>query len=173
MKVTFFYFFCFLGLVTIGTFFSLKNLIILSFFSLIFFFLLDLLFSKLKIEKETPLLILTFIFVLGIISEAILNFKEWDIIGHFLGGVFCVVLAKRIFKIKDNSKKINFFFYLGVASLFFILWEFLEFFWDQTMGFLFKNPIILQPNLEDTIQDFICDLGGAIFWLIWKRNFDK
>lgn len=173
MKARLFYFFCFLILIVIGFLFSLKKLIILSFFSLIFFFFLDLIFSKLKIEKETLLLILSFIFVLGIISETILNFKEWDIIGHFLGGVFCVVLAKRIFKIKNNSKKINFFFYLGVASLFFILWELLEFFWDQTIASFFEKSIFLQPSLEDTIQDFVCDLGGAIFWLIWKGNFDK
>mgnify|MGYP000203289393 CR=1 FL=1 len=164
MKVTFFYFFCFLSLVAIGVLFSLKEVAILSFLSLIFFFFLDLLFSKLKIEKEIPLLILNFIFVLGIVAGVIFDFKEWDIIGHFLGGIFCVVLAKRIFKIKDQREKIKFFFYLGIASLLFILWEFLEFFLDQINLYF-----VFQSSLEDTMQDFICDMVGAIFWLIWKK----
>lgn len=122
--------------------------------------------TKLKLSDKEMFLYYIFILIadfIGCVCNLYNKVLWYDILVHFLSGMFTFVLALIIFRniSKNNNKLPKILFSLGLVSLIAIVWEIFEFSMDS----------IIHTNLQhnqdtgviDTMQDMIvATLGGII-----------
>ena len=125
----------------------------------ILIFLIIIIFTvKLSQKIELILLILLLIHIAGILWLYTTNW--FDLIFHFVWGFF---LAQIILIYLKSDKKtrlsmlLTTFFAVSLATLFGVLWEFFEFFWDSSFAVNSIYPRA-QVSLADTMVDLILDV---------------
>lgn len=102
-------------------------------------------------------------------------FWWYDVIAHFLGGVWvasAVFVLKKRFGLEffgEYAGAALFIAVLGIVVLAGTLWEFSEFVLDR---YVFRLGFTLLPNVfEDTLSDLFMDIvGGALAFWLYRRN---
>ncbi len=102
------------------------------------------------------------------------GFFGYDFLVHFLSGtataIFVIWLGDEFpkFSVRFKNRLKTAIVLLALVALVGVCWEFIEFFYDQSKGFLVSNNIPTlnihaQPSNADTMGDLFADIaGGAI-----------
>jgi len=123
------------------------------------------------------------IFVSQVIAFSFFLYWEFwwfDIIMHFIGGIFIGLLSLYIYYYSDYiepkhfSFLVSLFIVFGAVSFIGVLWELFEFASDQFAISIGKR-VALQQEFRDTLGDLFFDIVGGIFAAfiyiyLWKKN---
>lgn len=118
---------------------------------------------------------------LGVVLEFYSRLGWWDILIHFLLGLFVSVLSIYILNLtvyKKDTSKHNMFFTLMFIVVFAVaigaIWEILEFFADSIFGSTFQryatysgSTLVGRSALIDTMVDIMMDFAGALTGVIF------
>ena len=127
--------------------------------------------------------LISFIFVAQIVALAYFLYWEFwwfDIVMHFLGGLFVGLLATYLYYHSRfiEPKHFSFIFILllslGASALIGVLWELFEFASDQ-FAISIGRRIELQQEFQDTLGDLFFDLIGAfvgalMYKTLWRKK---
>lgn len=120
---------------------------------------------------------LTIIFLTNIAGMYFGFYDYWwfDVILHFLGGFFIAMLmAHYLADIKTRSKLKNYLIIVGAVSLIGVTWEFAEYIANQTLTEPLYNNFGVRTyfigDLDDTLNDLLMDILGALSWLAIFRK---
>ena len=111
---------------------------------------------------------------IGLKYELFFMFWWYDVVAHFLGGIWVVALAlslKKIFYFEIQGAYGGWallVFVLGMVILAGVFWEWWEFVSDR---YIFYTNFTYLPNVfEDTLKDLLVDLlGGIAGFLIFRK----
>lgn len=127
--------------------------------------------------------ILTIIFFSNLIGMYYGMYQTWwfDMIHHFLGGFFVAMLMVNYLKIKElriSNLELGllkkYLIILGAVSFIGVVWEFTEYLASQTLieplydNFGIRAYFI--GDLDDTMNDLLMDVVGALSWLAVFRK---
>jgi len=121
---------------------------------------------------------LTLVLLINFIAGMYYNFYEYwwfDVFLHFLGGFFVAMLMVHyLADIKTKSKLKNYLIITGAVILIGVLWEFAEYLANQTLVEPIYNSFGIKAyfigDLDDTLNDLLMDILGAISWLLLFRK---
>ncbi|MEK7603907.1 MAG: hypothetical protein AAB461_02180 [Patescibacteria group bacterium] len=120
---------------------------------------------------------LTIIFLTNIAGMYFGFYDYWwfDVILHFLGGFFMAMLMVRyLADIKTQSKLKNYLIIVGAVILIGVIWEFAEYLANQTLTEPLYNNFGIRTyfigDLNDTLNDLLMDILGALSWLAIFRK---
>lgn len=128
--------------------------------------------------------ILILIFVSNLIGMYFGMYSYWwfDMVHHFLGGFFVAMLMVNYLEIKElriRNKELTtikkYLILLGAVSFIGVIWEFTEYLANQTLiepiYKYFQIKTYFMGDLDDTINDLLMDILGALSWLsLFRRS---
>ena len=131
---------------------------------------------------KRAIIFLTAIFSMNIAGMYFRFYEYWwfDMLAlHFLGGFFMAMLMfYYLADVKPPSKLKSYLVIVGAVSFIGVVWEFAEYLANQTLiepiYEHFKVRAYFIGDLDDTINDLLMDVVGAItFLLLWKIENTK
>jgi len=135
-----------------------------------------------QMKKAVFSLILTLLVNFAGMYFGFYNFWWFDVILHFLGGFFVAMLMVHYLKITElritNYELTAIKGYLiivGAVSFIGVVWEFAEYLASLTLIESFYNNFGVKTSfigdLDDTINDLLMDIVGALAWLtVFRRK---
>lgn len=146
---------------------------------IIFFIPLSLKKTRFYLTDKNKLILNIFIFFAQFLGK-IINLYDlvwwYDIIVHYLSGIFSFILAifilKRLNKYQTKNTLFNIIFIFGVIFLVAGIWEILEFLGDILFNLNLQNNI--ETGVRDTMEDIIVAfLGGLTILPFYLRKQTK
>lgn len=127
---------------------------------------------------KRALYILTVIFFSNLVGMYFSLYQYWwfDISLHFLGGFFMAMLMVHyLADIKTSSRLKYYLIIVGAVSFIGVVWEFAEYLASQTLIEPLYNNFQIRAyfigDLDDTMNDLLMDILGALNWLfIFRRK---
>ena len=130
---------------------------------------------------KRAILFLTIIFLTNLVGMyyGFYNFWWFDTSLHFLGGFFVAMLMAHYLGLRTKDLELSplktTLVVVGAVSFIGVIWEFSEYAAAQTLIEPLYNNFDIRAyfigDLDDTIQDLLMDILGALTWLaIFRRN---
>ena len=125
---------------------------------------------------KRAIIFLIIIFFSNLVGMYFGMYSTWwfDMSLHFLGGFFMAMLMVHYLKIGEVPAIKKYLIIVGAVSFIGIVWEFAEYLANQTLieplynNFGFRAYFI--GDLDDTINDLLTDVVGALTWLLLFRK---